>query len=80
MCHNQGVNQLRQLRQDYPELWALLLKWDADSPVNFHPDGRSVHDFDRRFQLEDEGLLSPDGKVFRWKMLDEELQYRIKGV
>ena len=25
MCHNQGVNQLRQLRHDYPHLWALLL-------------------------------------------------------
>lgn len=80
MCHNQGVNQLRLLRRDYPELWAVLLKWDTDSPVNFHPDGRTVHDFDRRFQLEDEGLLSPDDKVFRWKMLDEELQYRIKGM
>lgn len=22
MCHNQGVNQLRQLRKNYPDLWA----------------------------------------------------------
>lgn len=78
MCHNQGVNSLRQLRKDYPHLWALLLKWDTDSPVNFHPDGRTVHDFDRRFQMEDEGLLIPDDKKFRWAMLDDDsLNYRL---
>lgn len=72
-CHNQGINSLRQLRRDYPDLWALLLKWDADSPVNFHPDGRTVHDFDERFQLEDEGYIRSDKRFF-WKMLDEPLQ------
>lgn len=25
-CHNQGVNQLRELRHNYPDLWALLLR------------------------------------------------------
>ena len=25
-CHNQGVGQLRLLRRNYPELWALMLK------------------------------------------------------
>lgn len=78
MCHNQGVDSLRQLRKDYPHLWALLLKWDTDSPVNFHPDGRTVHDYDRRFQMEDEGLLIPDDKRFRWAMLDDySLNYRL---
>lgn len=74
-CHNQGVGQLRILRKNFPDLWALLLKWDDDSPVTFHSDGRTVHDFDRRFQLEDEGFIFPDER-FRWSMLDEELQYR----
>ena len=78
MCHNQGVNSLRQLRKDYPHLWALLLKWDKDSPVNFHPDGRTVHDYDRRFQMEDERLLIPYDKRFRWAMLDDDsLNYRL---
>jgi len=77
MCHNQGVKQLRQLRKNHPDLWALLLKWDTDSPVNFKPDGHTVHDYDKRFQLEDEHLLSPDDKMFRWKMLDDDLQYRL---
>ena len=73
MCHNQGVAQLRALRKDYPELWALLMKWDADSPVSFKPDGRTVHDYDWRLQLEDEGCLLPDDKAFRWKLLDSDM-------
>lgn len=75
-CHNQGVGQLRLLRKNYPELWALMLKWDKDSPVTFKADGHTVHDFDRRFQLEDEGLIAADDKIFRWSMLDDELNYR----
>lgn len=75
-CHNQGVAQLRHLRKNYPDLWALLMKWDLDSPVSFKADGHTVHDFDRRFQLEDEGFLVP-GETFRWSMLDGDLQYRL---
>ena len=75
-CHNQGVGQLRLLRKNYPELWALMLKWDDDSPVTFKADGHTVHDFDRRFQLEDDGLIYPDDKVFRWEMLDQDLNMR----
>lgn len=83
-CHNQSVDQLRRLRHEYPELWALLLKWDSDSPVTFKsPSGRkgsvghTVHDYDRRFQLEDEGLLIPDDSRFRWEMLNQALNYRL---
>lgn len=76
-CHNQGVQQLRLLRKNYPEYWALMLKWDNDSPVTFHADGHTVHDFDQRFQLEDEGFLAADDKNFRWDSLNEELNYRL---
>lgn len=75
-CHNQNVAQLRRLRKNYPDLWALLMKWDLDSPVSFRADGHTVHDFDRRFQLEDEGFIFPDDKGFKWSMLDAELNYR----
>ena len=68
-CHNQGVDQLRFLRQRYPEYWTLLLKWDKDSPVTFHADGRTVHDFEKRFSMEDFGLV-PANRKFRWKMLE----------
>lgn len=68
-CHNQGVDQLRLLRKNYPDLWALLMKWDSDSPVTFRPDGHSVHDFDKRFQWEDDGYW-PSEKHFRWADID----------
>lgn len=55
-----------------------MLKWDKDSPVTFHADGHTVLDFERRFRLEDEGLIYPDDRVFRWDMLDSEmLNYRL---
>ena len=72
-CHNQRVDQLRYLRKNYPDYWALMLKWDEDSPVTFHTDGHTVHDFDRRFELEDQGIIIPD-KLFRWDMLDGDVQ------
>ena len=69
-CHNQGVDQLRQLRHNYPDLWRLLLKWDIDSPITFKPDGHTVHDFDKRFKYEDEGKI-PTDRRFKWRMVDE---------
>lgn len=75
-CPCQAVGQLRLLRRNYLEYWALMMQWDSDSPMKFKADGQTVHDYDRRFQLEDEGLISPDDKIFRWSMLDEELNYR----
>ena len=68
-CHNQGVNQLRNLWKNYPELWALLMKWDLDSPVTFKADGHTVHDFDERFRMEVERKI-PIDRTFRWSMLD----------
>lgn len=67
-CHNQGVEQLRKLRKDYPQYWGLLLKWDKDSPVAFRSDGHTVSDFDKRFQMEDAGKIDPQ-KRFRWEMI-----------
>lgn len=78
-CHNQTIQQMRDLRHNYPDLWEILLKWDLDSPTTWHPDGRTVHDFDLRFQAEDLGLVPIDRK-FRWKMLeDEEILSTISG-
>ncbi len=69
-CHNQGIDQLRKLRKNYPEYWQLLLKWDKDSRVVFKPDGHTVHDFDKRFSMEDSGHIDTS-KRFKWAMLDE---------
>lgn len=82
MCHNQGVNQLRQLRKEYPELWSIMLAWDRDSPWSFKQPsrggaGHTVQDYERRFQLEDEHFLVPGDPRFKWSMLDGDLQYRL---
>lgn len=75
-CHNQGVDQLRLLRKNRPDLWALMLKWDKDSPVTFHADGHTVHDFDERFALEDENIVSAD-EPWRWSYLENvQLKWR----
>ena len=68
-CHCQSLDQLRKLRTNYPEHWKLMLKWDKDSPVSFRPDGRTIHDYDKRFSLEEAGVI-PSDRTFRWKMLD----------
>lgn len=68
-CHNQGVQQLRSLRKNYPELWAKLMQLDLDSPVTFHADGHTLHDFDRRFAAEDAGDIDPN-KRFEWAFLN----------
>lgn len=76
-CHNQGVHQLRHLRRNYPEYWALLLKWDQDSPVSFKPDGYTVHDYEKRFALEDEGFIDPNAR-WEWAYLkDKPIQIKI---
>lgn len=74
-CHNQGVDQLRLLRHQYPEYWSILLKWDWDSPVKFRPNGTTVHDYDLRFAAEDLNLVPKDRK-FRWKMLEDPKLYK----
>lgn len=63
-CHNQGNEQLRLLRKNYPELWNIMLKWDKDSPVTFKPNGCMVRDYEERFRMEDEGI---DMTNFRWE-------------
>lgn len=74
-CHNQSLDHLRRLRHDYPDRWALLMKWDLDSPVTFHSDGHTVHDLDRRFELEDAHMV-PSDRTFRWSMLDKPKQVK----
>lgn len=68
-CHNQNIEQLRLLRKNHPDLWALMLKWDVDSPVTFKADGHTVRDYEIRFFLEDQGKIPMD-KKFRWKMIE----------
>lgn len=75
-CHNQGVEQLRLLRRKHPKLWKLLLKWDNDSPIKFKSDGHTVHDFDKRFELEDKGIINKN-EPFYWKYLENPPQRQL---
>ncbi len=70
-CHNQSIGQLRILRKQYPDLWQLLLKWDKDSPVTFKGNGHTVHDLDKRFELESKAKVPMD-KTFKWGMISED--------
>lgn len=74
-CPKQPTDQLRFVRKNYPQLWALLLEWDKDSPVTFKANEHTVHDYEKRFQLEDDGLVYTD-EQFKWSMLDDQLNYR----
>ena len=47
-----------------------MLKWDKDSIRYFDAHGHTVHDFDRRFELEDMGLV-PKDRRFKWEMVYE---------
>lgn len=73
-CHNQSTEQLRQLRKNRPELWAIMLRWDADSPVKFKANGHTLHDYELRFSAEDAGT-SPAGR-FLWKSINEAKEDR----
>ena len=70
-CQNQPVAQLRELKKNFPDLWEILLQWDTDSPTTFKPDGHTVHDFEKRFVLEEKGLV-PIGSSFQWEMLQDK--------
>lgn len=72
-CHNQSVEQLRLLRCNYPEYWNLLLKWDNDSPITFKPD-HTLHEYEKRFQFEDNGYILSGDRRFKWNCLEEEVQ------
>lgn len=75
-CPCQGVNSLRRPYNEFPEYWKMMMDWDMDTDKRFKIDN-TLSDYDRRFQLENEGLLSPDDKNFRWSMLDDALNYRL---
>lgn len=75
-CPFHGIDQLRRLWRMHPELWNLLLKWDADSEVTFKADGHTVRDYEERFRQEAEGVFRANDRRFRWEHLNGEVQLR----
>ena len=48
-CHFKPLQQLYDLKTNFPEYWKLMLKWDLDSPISFK-DKFTLHDLDKRFE------------------------------
>lgn len=69
-CPCQGIDSLRRLYNEFPELWRLMLKWDADTEKRFKID-HTLPEYDARFRLENEGEV-PIGRGFRWEMIERQ--------
>ena len=68
-CPCQGIDQLRRLYKEFPDLWKLMMDWDKDSEARFKIQ-HTLPEYDRRFRLECAGKIPAD-RTFRWDMLDE---------
>lgn len=44
-CHKAGLRGLETVRNEYPELWGIMLELDEDSPVSFKKD-KTLHEID----------------------------------
>lgn len=56
-CHKQPLQQLRNVRKNYPEYWAKLLEWDKDNPWGDFNIRYSVAGLEDRF-FEEEAQIS----------------------
>lgn len=73
-CPLQSLEELRQLRKHYPELWEKLNTWENKNFRTFRSD-YSVGDLEQRFQLEEERKMC--GLPIKGKEFYEELKKRI---
>lgn len=67
-CMNSKVERLRWLRKEHPDLWSMMIRWDADSPCKFKAH-YTIAILEQRFAAEDAGLV-PIGSRFKWSMLE----------
>lgn len=51
-CHNQRIEVLKELRNNYPDKWQMLLNLEQDSPVSFKPNV-TLKQLEQRFIQED---------------------------
>ena len=73
-CPLQGLEELRTLRREFPELWRQLLEWEAKTWRNFRKDF-SVQELEIRFRFEEERVR--EGKRIRGKEFFKELYGRL---
>lgn len=73
-CPLQGIDELRQLKEHFPDLWQELKEMDDKTNFKFRPD-YSVIDLEIRFQLEEE--YRAQGKPLKSKIFYTELKKRL---
>lgn len=73
-CPLQPLDELRQLRKQFPDLWNTLLEWQSKTWRKFKAD-YTVQELDIRFQFEEERVR--EGKTIRGKAFFEELRIRL---
>ncbi len=73
-CPLQGLEELRTLRREFPELWSRLLEWESKTWRNFRKDF-SVQELEVRFRFEEERIR--EGKRIRGKEFFRELRERL---
>ena len=73
-CPLQGLEELRTLRREFPELWSRLLEWETKTWRNFWKDF-SVQELEVRFRFEEERIR--EGKRIRGKDFFKELYGRL---
>lgn len=57
-CHYQTLDQLRNLRENHPDLWRIMRRLDKDSPKTFRTGGVTIASLDERFRMEDSIICS----------------------
>lgn len=73
-CPLQGLEELRMLRRELPQLWKQLLEWESKTWRKFRSD-YSVDELEERFRFEEERLQ--EGKCIRGKAFFQELKKRL---
>lgn len=85
-CHLQSYESLKQVRNYYPELWQKWLELDEEGqrlakpgtiPYNYRNEDLWITDYDKRMELEEQGLIPTDNR-FKWKLIKPEMQVRKK--
>lgn len=73
-CPLQGLEELRVLRRNFPDLWNQLLDWESKTWRNFRADF-SADELEIRFRFEEERIQ--EGKRIRGKEFSQELKRRL---
>lgn len=75
-CPLQPMDELRNLRHNFPALWAKLREWESKTWNDFRPD-YSVEELETRFALEDEWFA--EGRDWRKDKQGFMKEYRLRN-